>query len=353
MPNPPQMTDAWAGLLECLQSASGKITERCQGDPVAEAEGHRFLSRIWASMRLFFLEQDPERPTFVPVMTEARKFFADNPDTLYHRAPIRKDLALRISGNVGQCTYLSFCVYAAGENGTRIVSDLSDRDLVTDAAGNFEIEVSATPDPERPNQMALAPGVRSLVVRQYYLDRDAETPATLRIERLNGSRAAAGPSAASFLMLRGALERGIAATLRAGDAWSKVPNTISFSSDAGELADLFPTPDNQYTGGWFHLEENQALVVTVRPPDCRYWNVHLLSRWLESLAPTADGGAVCLNKAHAQLEGDGSARFVIASRDPGMPNWLDTGGRKEGCFAFRWLQSETRPPTPQCEVVEL
>lgn len=345
---------AWRGVLDFMGEATEAVVERCHGDPAMEAEGCRFLGRLWASMRLFLVEQDPERPNFVPVMTSARKFFADNPDTLYHRSPLRGDLAYRVTGQRGSCAYLSFCVYAAGPEGARIVSDLSDKALVTDAEGRFEIVLSAERDEAAANWMALEEGVRSLVVRQYTMDREEEIPATYDITCLRADgQGARELSAEPFLALRETLRRAVNATLKAGDAWSREANVISFSSDAAGVVDLFPTPDNQYTGGWFDLKEEEALVLTLSPPECRYWNVHLMSRWLESFE--ISGGPVCLNKAQVELDAEGQARFVIAHEDPGRSpfNWLDTGGRHHGFFAFRWLQAERSPDSPKCEVVKL
>ena len=232
------------------------------------------------------------------------------------------------------------------------MSDLSDRDLKIDEDGRFQIELSPERDSDATNWMKLDTGVRSLVVRQYYLDREREQPADYAIECLNPPANPVAPSpetaALPLQLLLGTMQRAVKATLDASDAWSRKPNTISFDSDAGGLADLFPTPDNQYTGGWFDLNENDALVLTLQPPDCRYWNVHLLTPWLESF--DARCGVSCLNMAQAVSESDGSVRFTIAHRDPGTPNWLETGGRRTGCFAFRWLQAGTLPPPPTCEL---
>ena len=45
---------------------------------------------------------------------------------------------------------------------------------------------------------------------------------------------------------------------------------------------------------------------------------------------------------------DGSLRFVIAHRDPGLAdtNWLDTAGHDRGFWNLRWMEpSEDRLPT--------
>jgi hypothetical protein len=36
---------------------------------------------------------------------------------------------------------------------------------------------------------------------------------------------------------------------------------------------------------------------------------------------------------------------VIARRDPGVPNWLDTAGHARGGLALRWVGAESIPHT--------
>ena len=43
---------------------------------------------------------------------------------------------------------------------------------------------------------------------------------------------------------------------------------------------------------------------------------------------------------------------MIAPRDPGVPNWLDTGGRSEGLLILRWFwPSGADQPAPTATVV--
>ena len=93
-------------------------------------------------------------------------------------------------------------------------------------------------------------------------------------------------------------------------------------------------------GGWYKLAEDEALVMTGRAPACCYWGVQLESR--EFLYRP-----LCLNHSQVKLEADGSFRIVVAHRDPGMPNLLDTSGHGEGGVVFRWLlpEGEIKRPT--------
>jgi hypothetical protein len=36
-------------------------------------------------------------------------------------------------------------------------------------------------------------------------------------------------------------------------------------------------------------------------------------------------------------------RVVVAADDPGVPNWLDTGGRHRGFVTLRWLDNPAAP----------
>ena len=61
--------------------------------------------------------------------------------------------------------------------------------------------------------------------------------------------------------------------------------------------------------------------------------------------------SVSNNRAQTRLEADGSFRMVLAHRDPGVPNWLDTEGRPFGMVFWRFMLAEGEIETPQAKVV--
>ncbi|MDP6243412.1 MAG: hypothetical protein QF462_08790, partial [Myxococcota bacterium] len=86
------------------------------------------------------------------------------------------------------------------------------------------------------------------------------------------------------------------------------------------------------------------------PPECEYWNLQIGNHWLESL--DFRHYTTHVNHETAVRENDGSVRIVIAHRDPGVPNWLDTAGHARGGLALRWVGAE-HPPSPSTRVAEI
>jgi hypothetical protein len=100
---------------------------------------------------------------------------------------------------------------------------------------------------------------------------------------------------------------------------------------------------NLYAGGVFELGPDEALIVENRiPSQPQYVGFQLGNLWGESLEYAHALGS--LNGAQSEVDPDGVIRLVVAHRDPGVPNWLDTAGHAEGFLTPRWAYSETPPP---------
>jgi len=60
-----------------------------------------------------------------------------------------------------------------------------------------------------------------------------------------------------------------------------------------------------------------------------------------------------LSFKQAHVDTDGKFRCVVAHADPGVPNWLDTGGNRRGFIFYRWLRPAAHLPSPVGQVVKL
>ena len=83
-------------------------------------------------------------------------------------------------------------------------------------------------------------------------------------------------------------------------------------------------------------------------PECDGWNFQLDNHWLESLDYRYH--TVHVNKHTARYRPDGSVRIVVAHRDPGLPNWIETTGHDCGAMSFRWIRAQDHPQ-PRTRVV--
>ena len=65
------------------------------------------------------------------------------------------------------------------------------------------------------------------------------------------------------------------------------------------------------------------------------------------------GAEGSLKRAQTKLQPDGRYRIVVAGRDPGVPNRIDTEGRPSGLVYWRFLLPEGEIETPRTRVVPL
>ena len=86
-------------------------------------------------------------------------------------------------------------------------------------------------------------------------------------------------------------------------------------------------------------------------PDADYWNfIHHTLPWLES--GEFDRRLTSLSDQQIHVDADGVVRVVVAHRDPGAPNWIDTEERKRGLLVYRWVWARNNP-LPRARVLPL
>jgi hypothetical protein len=217
--------------------------------------------------------------------------------------------------------------------------------------GTFEIILSK--EKKGTNWLKIEEETSLLIVRQTFFDRKKEQPASLSISNLNGRKA---PDPISPEHLHEGLKT--AAMFVAGapmlfNRWVK-----GFQKHSNRLPEFNPEISNAAGGDadiiYYHshwkLDKDQVLIIDVRPPDCENWNFQLNNYWMESLDYRYHN--ICINKGSASYREDGSVRVVVAHRDPGMDNWLETAGHSEGTMCWRWyrLKEGEKPIEPACRV---
>ena len=104
-----------------------------------------------------------------------------------------------------------------------------------------------------------------------------------------------------------------------------------------------------YGNAYFVVEPDEAQIIECALPEARYWHFMLHNNWFVSLDYVSHQSS--LNGRQMYIDQDGRVRLVIAYRDPGVPNWLDTCGHRSGMIQYRWLWA-TNAPVPTTKVVK-
>ena len=194
-----------------------------------------------------------------------------------------------------------------------------------------------------------------VIARQYFLDPERDRPADLHIEVVDGPPPASPTDAELAERWRAAA--GFVTTMTRPPAAAPAASYIStvvnhIGEPAGWREDEGGgrgTPDQTYALGRFELDDDDALVMDVTVPQCTYASVAVWNRFGQTVDRRHHRST--LNQRELVADGEGRARVVLAHRDPGAANWLDTGGRRRGTVFWRFLLAEQRPEPIVSKVV--
>lgn len=336
---------AWDRFCDTLKRAGRQILrDEAAAAELDRAEGWRYLTRLLRLGLEMHLEfADPEFPGFFAPSHETAKIGADNPDNLYLMARIDGRHAYRIHGRRGTAPYLSFGTQKGGyeiDGRMEQTGFLDGRELEYDADGRFLVHVSREPPPEG-SWLRLEPQTNAVIVRQTFQDRARESAATLQIERAAGDITLRPRPLDPDTLVRGlARAAGFVegtATLFADWAQSYLKHVNSLpAADQQVCQRAGGDPNIRYHHSAWAVEPDQMLVIRLpRIPQCRYWNLQINNWWMESL--DYRHYRIHHNAHSAQRDDDDGVTLVLAHRDPGHPNWLETAGHTRGTMCLRWV----------------
>jgi hypothetical protein len=367
------VSTAGAAFKELL-AALGAVGDWLDSQEMGEqdrAEGFRHIAHLVAVGLDHHLESDPERPMFTRIVSPQRKIQGDNPDAIYYWTAIRGDRSYRVRGRRTGEGYLSFTVHGVDlndPNRERVIADVNYESLVHDEDGAYEIVVSPEPRPasHTGNWMTVAADAHSIVTRHYFerVEPTAADPGvhvSLRIDPVDDA-GPAPPWNETMLAERLGAVAAFVASKTTGTAppdqqpdipfVSRTPNSLPqpFSfRDAG--IEVLGAVDAHYSMGPYALGPDEALVMEGTIPAAAFVNVMLWNRHMQTYEYRTH--QTSLNRRQLQLGPDGSYRIVIANRDPGVPNWLDTEGHASGSIFWRFFLAKERPSPIACRVVPI
>jgi hypothetical protein len=325
------------------------------------AEALRSLAR----MAMMALQQrmefdDPDFPSFFRALDDRYKYAGPDTYITYLNAAVRGSGTYRIRVNhhgrnlqLGRFWAGDLDYEDDGETFEILAS-------ATQQAGNWHpLEPSVGEGPHVvPQLYPMASG--AFGGRIYRVDPSDDRPTSITIERIDPGRPRQ-PEPLTPERLAGQI--GYARELiRAMAVWwfqratnvrgENQPNVIGPPGLRPPGVPTFEPPANSplnYGVCCWELDPDEALVVTSDLPEAEYWSFQLHNAWWES--PDNQHRQTSISHTHAYLDPDGRFRCVLAHSDPGVPNWLDTGGSRRGFLFYRWLRPTSAMPTPTGVVV--
>jgi hypothetical protein len=334
---------SWNAFCDQLRSAGQQILEQAPEDNLDRAEGFRYLARLTSHALGRFTERpNPLRPAISYV---SPRIGGDNPDFLYGSCTVSGKHQYQIRGQRQQAFNIGIGAYYGGlgsGGGLQCAGYLLLSDLEVNADGSFEIVVSEQEQPG--NWLPMVAECNSLLIRQTVLNRGQDTPADLQVVCLDGEGSqqrvpALTPAAfEKSLQNAGLFVGGVVGQFLHWTNTFKARTNEIHPTDPSLLAIAQGDPNTFYHNGYFELAEDEALEITLDPPNCEYWNLQVANHWLESL----DYLDYCTHYNHASAKAgeDGKVRLYIAGTDPGVDNWIDTAGHARGCISMRWIKAD-------------
>ena len=308
---------------------------------------------------------DPTRPRVLRSYVPAANWFGrdvpgsrwggDNPDNAYRLIPIAAEgryevHGRRMPGGIANVTY----ALVANSATSVTLSLLEDCDLKFEPDGSFVITVDDRPTGGLVNHIQNKPGALFLFIRDAMGDWQTETPNALRVKRLDTGP---GPAASEADMAE------LAAKYVVADVYLlywftrlnyNMPiNVMREPRGSGAVGGLRSQMGSQ---GTIRLADDEAMIITSTSGDAAYRGIVLHDIWYRAIEYWKRQSS--LNTGQMVPDADGRYTFVVAHTDPGIANWLDTGGLGETFALHRWQGlpregSGHAPPTIRSEVIKL
>ena len=327
--------------------------ERCRAlllaDPVAATpDGRLGLDRAldqWAlALVMRVVNADAYRPRVIwNVYNPPRHWFGhtypgaavaiDNPDNSNREIPIDGASSYTIHGSFGahptQFTLELVAEFDHYAGLGRTLGALTSQHIVTDANGVFTVTIDGEPAGGRANHLQSAPGALWMFARDSMADW-RQTITTLRVERTGGPTPPPPRTEAAII----------------DDVVAAMPVWVAFWRGFKDGFLGFPDPNGLVgpigrPGGWgclyggrFAVADDEAVLMITESGGANYTGAQIADPW--TISPDPVLRLASLNASQARPNTDGSTTYVIAPRDPGIHNWIDTAGLHEGWMLLRW-----------------
>jgi hypothetical protein len=329
-----------------VQAARAEVVKRYLASPPGQlADGKATLDgavdELVTGMLLSTVTKDPAHPEVVWTGTlsyvagddhtvPASRYAGDSPDRIYRNIVVDPAYRYALHGKRSANPSLDFSFESLpgpGNWGLPPLAILQGKDIVVEDDGSFSVTVDASPANGRSNHLQMPPGTQGLLLRDTIPDWANQQPNTIVVKGLDAHRGALPTRDQLAAQAAQLLTKAIDVSLKfyAG-IWQRQPNHLDIY-----VRDL----------GWgllalnrLSIADDEALLVTLDLVGAKYFLFQVDDVWLRSVDYVAHSST--LNNLQTKPNADGTITFVVSKADPGVHNWIDTGGMNEGILVGRW-----------------
>lgn len=325
----------------------------------------------------------------------ASRILYDNPDTIYRFMGVNGASSYVITGKFADLANLpadtSFSVLTGLTGNTAAV--LTKDQLVIGDDGTFTITLDKTPANGRQNHLQLTADTTIVATRNTLSDWANQQPMSLEITRVGGppnslfsqlggfAIPGIGPAVVRSKLLttlvslvpplpfvppvlRGAVTAIIMALgVQREATYMAVATTDPTTGERIEPNVLKnPTRNAEFlatqlqSAGYFQLADEEALVITIDRAGAGYFVVPVTDNW--TITKDYWNEQTSLNNVQSVADDAGNTTYtlVVSPSDPGVANWVSTGGLNQGTISIRFQDIDpdvAQLPTVSARVVPL
>ena len=359
-PQDDALRDAWKQFCRQIEAAGDlAFKEHNPANGLQRVDALRFLTQnLGQAFDLALETRNPRYPVIHAFCTPFRKLGGDNADYTYQQAWIDGESQYRISGNRGSARFFNIAVqgprpeHPPGKRGLHDPfgdtpeANLFGHDMEVGWDGNFEVYIGGE-EPDRslcPNWLPTTPGSRKLFIRQGF-DDWSELPARMRIERVGMAQPRPMPEPPEMIEAARWAGTFVKELMQDWPDWSYEfsesvdPDAVNrFPSERRDFGDpvyneaLDAKRGRMIDNMCWKLGPDEALIVEFDGGD-DFWMLTNMGVFMNSMDYLYR--PVSYTPARARVDADGLTRMVIAHRDPGFHNWIDTQGFERGNLTAR------------------
>lgn len=350
---------AWKQFCRQLEEAGDYVfKETIPALPLHRADAFRFLTQnLGQAFDLALETKNTKYPVIHAFCTPFCKLGGDNADYTYQQAWIDGDSVYKITGNRGTSRFFNIAVQGhrptskPGHPNWRPLNEpfgdtpetnLFGHDMEIGWDGSFEVYIGG--EKRGPNWLPTTPQTRKLFIRNGF-DDWSEVPAQIRIERVGMDSPRPMPTPEEMITAMDWAGNFLTTMMHDNPDWA-----YEFAEDINpNLKNQFPTGRRLSNDPVYNVERDRmrgrsiyAMVWELAPDEAMIieWDRNNLF-WMMTNMGSCENSMdylyrpVSYSPARAMDDGDGKMRMVMAHKDPGFHNWIDTSGMQQGMLVNR------------------